>query len=180
MKSKPLILFLFGLLSAISVSPLIVGLAAAATYTNVSTAAAKTMIDTNPALVVLDVRNQSEYDTGHIRNARLIPVWNLAGRLNELNQSDTILVYCKAGGRSATASQTLVDNNFTYIYNMLGGITAWSAAAYPMYVNYSSIQAAIDNADNGGTIYVSSGLYYEHLTVNKSVALVGEIGRAHV
>jgi parallel beta-helix repeat protein len=174
MKSKPLILFLFGLLSVIFISPLIVGLAAAATYTNVSAATAKTMIDTNPALVVLDVRNQSEYDTGHIRNARLIPVWALAGRLNELNQSDTILVYCKAGGRSATASQTLVDNNFTYIYNMLGGITAWSAAAYPIYVNYSSIQAAIDNADNGGTIYVSSGLYYEHLTVNKSVTLVGE------
>jgi parallel beta-helix repeat protein len=174
MKSKPLILFLFGLLSVIFVSPLIVGLATAATYTNVSAAAAKTMIDTNPALVVLDVRNQSEYDAGHIGNARLIPVWALAGRLSELNQSDTILVYCKAGGRSATASQTLVDSNFTYIYNMLGGITAWSAAAYPIYVNYSSIQAAIDNADNGGTIYVSSGLYYEHLTVNKSVALVGE------
>jgi parallel beta-helix repeat protein len=174
MKPKPLILFLFGLLSVIFISPLIVGLAAAATYTNVSAATAKTMIDTNLALVVLDVRNQSEYDAGHIRNARLIPVWALAGRLNELNQSDTILVYCKAGGRSATASQTLVDSNFTYIYNMLGGITAWSAAAYPIYVNYSSIQAAIDNADNGGTIYVSSGLYYEHLTVNKSVALVGE------
>ena len=174
MKSKPLILFLFGLLLAISVSPLITGLAATPTYTDVSAAVAKTMIDTNPALVVLDVRNQSEYDTGHIRNARLIPVWALAGRVNELNQSDTILVYCKAGGRSATASQTLVGNNFTYIYNMLGGITAWSVAAYPMYVNYSSIQAAIDNADNGGTIYVSSGLYYEHITVNKSVTLVGE------
>jgi len=174
MKSKPLILFLFGLLSAIFVSPLIVGLAADATYTNVSAAAAKTMIDTNPALVVLDVRNQSEYDAGHIRNARLIPVWALAGRLNELNQSDTILVYCKAGGRSATASQTLVDSNFTYIYNMLGGITAWNAAAYPVYVNYSSIQAAINNANVGDTLYISTGLYYEHLIVNKSVTLIGE------
>jgi rhodanese-related sulfurtransferase len=139
MKSKPLILFLFGLLSAIFISPLIVGLAAAATYTNVSAATAKTMIDTNPALVVLDVRNQSEYDTGHIRNAGLIPVWALAGRLNELNQSDTILVYCKAGGRSATASQTLVDNGFTNIYNMHEGVTAWISAGYPVYVNYSSV-----------------------------------------
>lgn len=174
MKSKPLILFLFGLLSVIFISPLIVGLAAAATYTNVSAATAKTMIDTNPALVVLDVRNQSEYDTGHIRNAGLIPVWALAGRLNELNQSDTILVYCKAGGRSATASQTLLDNNFTYIYNMVGGIIAWADEAYPIYVKYPSIQSAIDGANDGNTLYVSSGLYYEHLTVSKSVNLVGE------
>ncbi len=181
MNTKSLILFLFGLLSVISISPLITRSTAATSYTNASVATAKYMVDTDPSLVVLDVRNQSEYDTGHIRNAKLIPVWQLTGRLNELNQSSMILVYCQAGGRSATASQTLVDNGFANIYNMLGGVTAWISAGYPVYVNYSSayapyssIQAAINNANDGNTIYVSSGLYYEHLKVNKSISLVGE------
>jgi len=125
-------------------------------------------------LVVLDVRTQSEYDSGHIRNAKLIPHTELEGRLDELNKTDGILVYCRTGGRSSTASQILVDNGFLYVYNMLGGITAWIDEGYPVYVKYSSIQEAINNASEGETIFVSSGLYYEHLTVNKSLALVGE------
>jgi len=168
------IILAFGLLSTMFFSPLNVQSALAATYTDVSVVAAKTMIDTDPALVVLDVRNQSEYDTGHIRNTKLIPVWALPTRLNELNPSDTILVYCKAGSRSAVACQTLVNNGFTDVYNMIGGITAWIAEGYPAYVNYSSIQAAIDSASSGSTLYVSSGLYHEHLTVNKPLTLIGE------
>lgn len=91
-----------------------------------------------------------------------------------MNKTDEILVYCRTGGRSSTASQILVDNGFLYVYNMLGGITVWIDEGYPVYVNYSSIQEAINNASEGETIFVSSGLYYEHLTVNKSLALVGE------
>lgn len=181
MNPKGFILFIFGLWAVVSISPLITRSTAATTYTNVSVPTAKNMVDTDPSLVVLDVRNQSEYDTGHIRNAKLIPVWQLTGRLNELNQSSMILVYCQTGGRSATASQTLVDNGFANIYNMLGGVTDWISAGYPVYVNYSSayapyssIQAAINNANDGNTIYVSSGLYYEHLKVDKSISLVGE------
>lgn len=41
-----------------------------------------------------------------------------------------VIVYCSNGGRSATASQTLVDNGFSSVYNMLGGITAWKSAGY--------------------------------------------------
>jgi len=158
-----------GLLPSLAITPM-----AAVSYNNVTPVEAKAMIDTNLALVVLDVRNQSEYDAGHIRNAKLIPVFELAGRLNELNPSDLILVYCAHGGRSATASQTLVNNGFTNIYNMLGGISVWISYGYPTYVRYSSIQVAIDNASDGGSVYVSSGLYYEHLTVNKPLTLVGE------
>lgn len=146
----------------------------AANYTDVSVTEAKTMIDQKPSLVILDVRNQSEYDDGHIRNARLIPVWQLASRLNELNKTDEILVYCKKGARSAAASLTLADNGFLHIYNMLEGITAWINATYPVYVKYSSIQEAINNATIGDKINVSSGFYYEHLTINKTLTLEGE------
>jgi len=133
------------------------------------------MIDSNPSLVILDVRNQSEYDSGHIRNAKLIPVFELEGRLGELNKSDEILVYCKLGGRSSTASQILVDNDFLYVYNMLGGVTAWMDEGYQVYVKYSLIQEAINNATEGDTIFVSSGTYHEHVVVNKTVNLVGKM-----
>lgn len=153
---------------------LLVMRALAANYTDVSVTEAKTMIDQRPSLVILDVRNQSEYDSGHIRNAKLIPVWQLASRLNELNETDEILVYCKKGARSAAASLTLADNGFSHVYNMLEGIAAWINATYPVYAKYSSIQEAINDATIGDTIDVSSGLYYEHLTINKTLTLQGE------
>jgi nitrous oxidase accessory protein len=132
------------------------------------------MIDQRPWLVILDVRNESEYDAGHIRNAVLIPVWQLASRLNELNKADEILVYCKKGARSAAASLTLADNGFSHVYNMLEGITAWINATYPVYIKYPSIQEAINNATDGDVVNVSSGHYYERLTMNKTLTLQGE------
>ncbi|MCJ7767559.1 hypothetical protein MUP79_04135 [Candidatus Bathyarchaeota archaeon] len=143
-------------------------------YTDVSVVEAKNMIDQRPWLVVLDVRNESEYDAGHIRNAVLIPVWQLASRLNELDKNDEILVYCKKGGRSAAASLTLADNGFSHVYNMLEGIVEWVNLTYPVYVKYASIQEAINNATDGDVVNVSSGHYYERLTINKTLTLQGE------
>jgi rhodanese-related sulfurtransferase len=102
----------------------------ASSYTDVNVSRAKQMIESDPNLTILDVRTQAEYDSGHIQNATLIPVTELAGRLGELNRERETLVYCGSGGRSATASQMLVDNGFSKVYNMLGGITAWRNAGY--------------------------------------------------
>jgi parallel beta-helix repeat protein len=143
-------------------------------YTDVTVSEAKTMIDFSPSLIVLDARTQSEYDSGHIRNAKLIPHTELEGRLDELNKTDEVLVYCRSGFRSSAASQILADNGFLYVYNMLGGIISWIDEEYPVYVKYPSIQEAINNASEGDTIFVSSGKYYEHVVVNKTVSLVGE------
>jgi len=100
----------------------------ATSYVDVNVSVAKQMIDSNPNLVILDVRTRAEYDSGHLKNATLIPVTELANRLGELNKDKEILVYCMSGGRSVTASQMLVDNGFSKVYNMLGGITAWRNA----------------------------------------------------
>jgi parallel beta-helix repeat protein len=174
MGKRVLFFVLFGLLFAVLILGFVGGSVRAAGYSNVTVSDAKTMIDSNPFLVALDVRNESEYDTGHVRNAKLIPVTELAGRLNELNATNEILVYCKSGERSTQASQILADANFSHVYNMLGGITSWINAGYPVYVKYSSIQEAINSANEGSAIRISSGLYQEHLTVNKSIALIGE------
>jgi parallel beta-helix repeat protein len=147
---------------------------AATGYMDVTVIQAKTMIDSNPSLVILDVRNQSEYVTGHIRNAKLIPLFLLNDSLNQLNPNDEILVYCKAGTRSTTASEILVANGYLHISNMEGGITAWIIEGFPTYVKYASIQGAVDNASDGSTLYVSSGEYSESLVINKSISLIGE------
>jgi rhodanese-related sulfurtransferase len=110
--------------------PLYLGLASAASYVDVNVSQAKQMIDSNPNLVILDVRTQEEYDGGHTQNATLIPITELASRIDELNKERETLVYCRSGGRSATASQMLVDDGFSKVYNMLGGITAWRNAGY--------------------------------------------------
>jgi len=107
---------------------------ALSTYTNVSVSEAKQMIDTNPDLVKLDVRTEEEYNDGHIANAILIPVNELESRLDELDKEKETLVYCRSGVRSATASQILVDNGFSNVYNMLGGIVAWTNEGYPIYI----------------------------------------------
>ena len=173
---KKNVLFLFlGCLLVFSFWSLTVRPAGAqATFTQITVDQANAMIDSNPSLVILDVRNQSEYDTYHLRNALLIPVWNLTQNLGELNKNDSILVYDATGALSANASGTLVSNGFQYVYDMLEGINGWIAAGYPVFVVYTSIQTAIENATAGQTIYVSSGLYNESLTVDKPITLVGE------
>jgi len=87
-----------------------------------------------PDLLILDVRTQEEYDAEHICNATLIPVDELESRLSELYPyNDTeIIVYCRTGARSTSASQTLNNNGFTKIFNMAGGITEWKSAGYPV------------------------------------------------
>ena len=143
-------------------------------HVDITVSVAKNMIGANPLLVILDVRTQSEYDSGHIRNAKLIPHTELEGRIGELDEDRGTLVYCGSGGRSATASQILIDHGFTQVYNMLGGILAWMDENYPVFVRYASMQQAINNGRDGDTIFVSSGTYVEHLVLNKSLALTGE------
>lgn len=92
-------------------------------------------------LVILDVRNQSEYNLGHLYDAILIPVYELEDRISELQEhiNDPIIVYCKAGSRSQIACEILASNSFTKVYNMLGGITAWIEAGYPIYTTYHHV-----------------------------------------
>ena len=116
------------------------GIAADPEITDISVHLANDMINNNtayPDLLVLDVRTDGEYNTNHLHNATLIPLAELEGRLAELAPyNDTeIIVYCNSGVRSLEASEILVANNFTKIYNMLGGISTWIAEGYDYWVN---------------------------------------------
>ena len=95
-------------------------------YQQITQEAAKEMMDTQEA-VILDVREQHEYDSGHIPGAVLLPVGTItedtaAAVIDELDT--VVLVYCRSGNRSKTASQALADLGYTNVYEF-GGINDW-------------------------------------------------------
>lgn len=107
------------------------------TFHNVTVDTAYDMItgDSFPDLVILDVRYQCEYDSGHLYDAVLIPYDELETRIGELEEHENheIIVYCRSGYRSQIASEILANHSFTKVCNMLGGILAWIEADYPIY-----------------------------------------------
>ena len=102
------------------------GVAVENTYQQITQEEAKNMMDTQ-TVIVLDVREQDEFDAGHIKDAVLLPVGSItkdtaAEVIPELDS--TVLVYCRSGNRSKTASSTLVELGYTNIYEF-GGINTW-------------------------------------------------------
>ena len=99
----------------------------------VGTLAAVQLINHQDALV-LDVREDIEYDAGHIANARHIPVGKLEGRLQELEKfkSKPIVVVCRSGMRSNRACSVLRKHGFADVHNLEGGINAWQQASLPV------------------------------------------------
>lgn len=94
-------------------------------YDNVTVEEAKEMINNDEANV-LDVRNQTEFDEGHIENADHIMVGTLKNRLEEVDASKTVIVHCQGGARSAIAASLLKANGIDNIVNMPGGYSKWS------------------------------------------------------
>ncbi len=81
------------------------------------------------ALVLLDVREEWEYQRAHIPDAILIPLSEIPRRLSELNRDDNIVTLCHHGGRSASAQAFLLQSGFSNVKNMTGGIDAYSLTA---------------------------------------------------
>lgn len=79
---------------------------------------------------VLDVREQWEYDEGHIPGVVLMPLAEVPSRLNEIPTDKTVIVTCRTGNRSGQATDFLRQNGFDNVHNMQGGIVAWEQAGY--------------------------------------------------
>lgn len=97
------------------------------TYEQIDQETAKEMMTTVPDIVILDVREQAEYNEGHIPGAVLLSVSGITGHTASaaIPQKDTVvLVYCRSGNRSKTASAKLVELGYTQIYEF-GGIITW-------------------------------------------------------
>jgi adenylyltransferase/sulfurtransferase len=75
--------------------------------------------------LLIDVREPDEYRFANIAGSQLIPLQTLPAQLASLPTDREILIHCKAGGRSAKAVQLLLENGFTRVKNVSGGIDAW-------------------------------------------------------
>jgi len=121
------------------------------------------MMHQNDAIIVIDVRNFTEYELGHLNKSISIPLPTLENRTAWLQEyiNDPVIVYCSAGSRSAIAAQILVNNNFTNVYNMLGGITAWMQAGNKIYTSYHHITADYDREQQKPLIDIEPFLLYQ-------------------
>lgn len=85
---------------------------------------------------VLDVREDGEWQKGHIPGAVHIPLGQLGSRLEELETAKSagtpVIVACRSGNRSAMAAVQLRKAGFEPVYNLEGGTTAWQQAGMPL------------------------------------------------
>ncbi|MGB8516682.1 MAG: rhodanese-like domain-containing protein [Gallionella sp.] len=100
---------------------------------DVDVAAALQLINHKDAFV-LDVREPSEYNNGHLLNAKLLPLGKLKERIGELekHRNKPMLVVCRSGNRSGTACAILAKNGYTQVYNLAGGVMAWQGSKMPL------------------------------------------------
>ena len=97
-----------------------------AVYLNITAQEAKEIMDSQQGYVILDVREQDEYDAGHIPGAVLLSYTQIEEKAEELlpDKDQLILVYCRSGRRSKIAAEALVELGYTNIREF-GGIIDW-------------------------------------------------------
>ena len=93
---------------------------------NITAQEAKAVMDSREDYVILDVREQEEYDEGHIPGAILIPYGQIPEKAEQLLQDkdQLLLVYCRSGRRSKIAAEALVALGYTNVKEF-GGIIDW-------------------------------------------------------
>lgn len=84
-------------------------------------------------IVLIDVRMPDEYEEAHVPGAQLIPLPELAERVGEIPDGDTVYVVCRSGARSMKACEFLVAGGRGAV-NVAGGTMAWIEAGHPVAV----------------------------------------------
>ena len=80
---------------------------------------------------LLDVRTPAEWDEFHAPQATLIPLDELASRVDEVPQDKDIVVICRSGNRSLVGRDTLLAAGYPSVTSVDGGMNAWAASGYP-------------------------------------------------
>ena len=104
----------------------------------ISATEAQQLLDSSSSILLLDCRNQDEYDLVHIENSTLIPMDQVTIRTGEIGElkKERIVVYCHMGVRSLMVCRWLRENGFPNTQSMAGGIDAWSVAVDPTLRRY--------------------------------------------
>jgi len=80
----------------------------------------------NNKAIILDVREEWEYDICHIEGSILIPMGKITERIGELNKEDLTIIVCHHGIRSRMVGKYLVGLGFSNIINLTGGVDLWA------------------------------------------------------
>jgi rhodanese-related sulfurtransferase len=89
-----------------------------------------------PAPVLLDVREAWEFDTCHIAQSVTMPMQSVTSRLTELAADQPYVVICHHGGRSQQVAMFLERNGFTRLFNLAGGVDGWARSVDPGMPQY--------------------------------------------
>ncbi len=93
-------------------------------YEDISVTEAQQLIASGN-VVVIDVREPFEYESGHIPDARLIPLGTLKQEVPKLDKTLRYVIVCRSGNRSGEAARVMSNNGFQNVKNMQGGMLAW-------------------------------------------------------
>jgi adenylyltransferase/sulfurtransferase len=96
----------------------------------------KRLNDKKPDFILVDVREENEYEIAHIEGAVLKPLSRLEFEYQDLSKNKEIAIHCRTGGRSMRACQFLQTQGYTKLYNVTGGITAWAQEIDPQVPIY--------------------------------------------
>ena len=88
----------------------------------------------NDDAVVLDVREATDFNNGHIKNAKNVPLTSLKSQLDGLmkDKNKPVLAYCRSGNVSGKACRILKSSGFSNVHNLAGGILNWQEANLPL------------------------------------------------
>ena len=94
----------------------------------------KKIYDQDSDVLLIDVRENDEWNQAHIPRAQHIPKDEIASRIKDHSPdlSQPLYLHCRSGVRSLQAAQTLENLGYKAVYSIDGGILAWANAGYPI------------------------------------------------
>jgi sulfur-carrier protein adenylyltransferase/sulfurtransferase len=107
-----------------------------ASVAGISVQELKAKMDAGEAFELIDVREPFEFEIARIDRAKLIPLGEISERANELRREQAFIIHCHSGRRSAQAVRLLKQRGFNKVYNLEGGIDAWSEFIDPTVPKY--------------------------------------------
>jgi rhodanese-related sulfurtransferase len=101
---------------------------------NIDPQALKSKLDKKEKFILIDCREQAEWDSGHIEGATLLPLSQFQARYSDIlkDKQAEIVLQCRSGGRSMQAASFLVSQGYTSIYNLHGGLMNWMSLQLPI------------------------------------------------
>ena len=91
-------------------------------------------------IILIDCREQDEWDRGHIAQAILAPLSDFKNKIDKLESENTmtrdkeIIIHCRSGKRSMRACGFLKDRGYTHLFNLEGGLLGWEEEGFPVEV----------------------------------------------